>query len=105
MTGDRLLRWAAAGRAVFAALVLLALVQPLFRTERNWSVVVAGKRYGVNDVVETPADRRWTQIWFADHLFQPSFHPEEWWVLAVPPVALVLAARALTRPRQPARRP
>jgi hypothetical protein len=70
--------------------------QPLFRSERNWTIEIDGLRYGFRDVVQTPGEIRWTQLWIADHPFEPGHRPADVWLLAVPSVAAVLTVRHLT---------
>ncbi len=69
--------------------------QPLFRIERDWTIEVDGRLYGFRGVVQTPGDVRWTQVWIAGRRFQPAIDPEDWWVLALPPVPVVLAVRSI----------
>jgi hypothetical protein len=47
-----------------------AMAQPLFHVEHNWTVIIHGHRYGLWRVVQTPGDRRWTEIWVADCSFR-----------------------------------
>jgi hypothetical protein len=78
--------------------------QPLFRRERNWTVEVGGRTYGLCDVVQTPGDFRWPEVWIAGRPFNPTHRPADQWVLAVPPLTAVLTVRHLTRPpARPAR--
>ena len=43
-----------------------AMAQPLFHVEHNWTSTIEGHRYGLWEVVQTPGDFRWTEIWVAD---------------------------------------
>jgi hypothetical protein len=71
--------------------------QPLFHAERDWTVEVGGKRYGVRDVAPKPGDFRWAEVWFRDRRFVPAHDPADRWVLALPLVDAVFAVRHLTR--------
>lgn len=87
--------------AVCAALALWpspADAQPLFRRERDWTFEIGGRTYGVCDVVQTPGDFWWSEVWIAGRKFVPHHYPAERWVLALPPVAIVVAVRYVTRP-------
>jgi hypothetical protein len=86
---------------VCAALMLWASpadAQPLFRRERVWTVDIGGRTYGLCDVVQTPGDFWWTEVWIAGRSFVPAHRPADRWVLALPPVAAVVAVRYVTRP-------
>jgi hypothetical protein len=82
-----------------------ASAQPLFRSERDWTVEVGGQRFGFRGVVKTPGESWWTQVWIGGRRFEPAIVPADRWVLAVPPVAAVLAVRYITRPGEFGRRP
>src|SRR5262245_26814090 len=91
-------------RMAFIALLLSASAaeaQPLFRRERNWIVEIGGQTYGWCDVVQTPGDFWWPEVWIAGRPFDPTHRPADRWVLAVPPVALVVAVRHVQRGRTP----
>jgi len=70
--------------------------QPLFRSERNRTIEINGLRYGFCDVVQTPGEIRLTQLWIADHPFEPAHRPADVWLLAVPSVTAVLTVRHFT---------
>jgi len=72
--------------------------QPLFHCEHDWTIEIGGGRYGFRDVVQTPGEFRWTQVWVAGRPFEPLHQPADRWMLAVPAVAPVLAVRYLTAP-------
>jgi hypothetical protein len=86
------------------ACVVLALwaspasAQPLFHSERDWTIEVSGQLYGFRGVVQTPGEFWWTQVWIGGRRFEPARVPADRWVVTVPPVAAVLAVRYVTRP-------
>ena len=82
-----------------------ANAQPLFHYERDWTIEVEGRLYGFRDVVQTPGDFYWTQVWFQGHQFTPAHYREHRWVLIFPPVAAILAARYVIRPPDAVRWP
>ena len=57
-------------RLRFLLLLTLALwpfaatAQPLFRYEHDWTVIIAGRTYGIREVGQTPGEFRRTQVWF-----------------------------------------
>jgi hypothetical protein len=56
---------------------LPARAQPLFHTERNWTVTVGEHLYGLRQVAETPGERRWTQVWVGRSAFDMRCRAEE----------------------------
>src|SRR5262245_20168492 len=70
--------------------------QPLLHRERNWTVEIGGQTYGWCDVVQTPGDFWWPEVWIAGRPFDPTRRPADRWVLAMPPVAIVVAVRHVT---------
>ena len=42
---------------------LPASAQPLFRVEHNGTVTIGDRLYGLRQIVKTPGEVRWTQIW------------------------------------------
>jgi len=96
--------WCVACAAILLG-VSSAGAQPLFRGERDWTTEIGGQLYGFRDVVQTPGDFRWTQVWIAGRSFVPAHNPADWWVFALPPVAAALAERYLTAQWKRGRRP
>jgi hypothetical protein len=43
---------------------LPARAQPLFRCEHNWTFSIGERVYGLQQVVKTPGELRYTTIWF-----------------------------------------
>jgi len=72
--------------------------QPLFRRERQWTMEVGGRTCGWCDVIQTPGDFWWPEVWIAGRAFSPVHRPADRWVLGVPPVAAVIVLREVTRP-------
>jgi hypothetical protein len=48
---------------VLATGPLASAAQPLFRFDHDWTVTIGGRLYGLREVVQTPGDFRWTQVW------------------------------------------
>ena len=52
-------------------LVLLAFLlcpqaahaQPLFRIDQSWTVSIGDNQFGLREVIMTPGELRWTQVW------------------------------------------
>jgi hypothetical protein len=56
---------------------LRASAQPLFRYERNWTVPVGERLYGLRQVAQTPGERRWTQVWLGPYTFDMRCRADE----------------------------
>jgi hypothetical protein len=59
-----------------------ASAQPLFHAERNWTITIGERLYGLRQVVQTPGERRWTQVWMGRSVFDVRCRAEE--ILALP---------------------
>ena len=69
---------------------LRASAQPLFRYESNWTVTVGENLYGLRQVVQTPGDIRWTQVWVGRCSFDMKCRAEGLIALIpLPPVDLI----------------
>ena len=64
-----------------------ASAQPLFRYERNWTVTVGEHLYGLRQVVQTPGERRWTQVWIGRCAFDMRCRADEVMALLLLPPA------------------
>lgn len=72
--------------------------QPLFHSEYRWTVTIDERQYGLQDVIQTPGDFRWTQVWFADASFSVNLHIAEAAVAALfQPVTPVILTKAFSR--------
>jgi hypothetical protein len=40
-----------------------AQAQPLFRSDRNWTFSAGEYVFGLREVIMTPGEKRWTQVW------------------------------------------
>ena len=69
---------------------LRASAQPLFRYESNWTFTVGEHLYGLRQVVQTPGERRWTQVWVGRSVFDMRCRADEVIALiSLPPVQSV----------------
>src|SRR4051812_15931411 len=87
--------------AAGGAPVLLAAppgAPPPFHRGRVGPADVGGRAYGGCDGVQAPGEFWWTEVWIAGRAWAPAHRPADRWVLAVPPVAAVLAVRYVIRP-------
>jgi hypothetical protein len=44
--------------------------QPLFRTERNWAIILDDRRFGLVQSLQIPGDFRRTQVWLGWYSFE-----------------------------------
>src|SRR5438128_7507747 len=56
---------------------LPASAQPLFRAEHNWTVTIGDHLYGLRQLVKTPGEVRWTQIWIGRCTFDTRLRAAE----------------------------
>jgi len=52
---------------------LPASAQPLFRYEHNWTVTIGDHLYGLRQIVKTPGEVRFTQVWLGRYTFDTRF--------------------------------
>src|SRR5258707_56396 len=68
-------------RYLFCLTILLwptaAGAQPLFRFEHNWTVTVGDHLYGLRQIVKTPGEIRFTQIWIGRCTFDTRLRAAE----------------------------
>jgi hypothetical protein len=80
-------RWGSLLCLATALWPLPASAQPLFRNERNWTVTMGERLYGLRQVVQTPGERRWTQVWMGRSTFDVRCQAEEILALLLLPPA------------------